>query len=186
MARSLVFTFLLSTIAAGCSARPPARSFTDLQQRIRPGHTLYVIDAAGTETRGKLTAFTPSGLTLVDVSGISRAFDEPQIRQVQRYGDSLWNGVLIGLAFGATGALINDSQYEPCPDNPQRQCAQDDAAQRVLFMGTMTGFGAGIDALIRSRQQVFLAPGQTSTMRRFRVAPFLHQRGGGVSLTLVY
>lgn len=48
---------------------------------LRPGHTLYVIDAAGTKTRGKLTAITPSGLTVVDVGGISRAFNEPQIHR---------------------------------------------------------------------------------------------------------
>lgn len=181
----LVCAFVLLTIAAGCSARPPARSLTDLQQRIRLGHTLYVIDAAGTETRGKLTAFTPSGLTL-DVSGASRTFDEPQIRQVQRYGDSLWNGALIGLAIGAPGALLGDPEYRPCPDNPQHQCAQSAAVQRVLSIGIMTGIGAGIDALMRSRLQVFLAPGQTSTTRRLRVAPFLHQRGGGLALTLDY
>ena len=153
--RVLLPLFVLM-LAAGCSARAPARSLSDLQQRIRPGHTLYVIDAAGTETRGKLTAITPSGLTLLDVSGRSRAFDEPQIRQVQRYGDSLWNGTLIGVAIVAPYLVVGGLMTAGDPT-----CTGDcriTVANSVIPAGVAGAIGVGIDALLRSRHQVFLAP----------------------------
>jgi hypothetical protein len=181
-ARRVLFPLFVLMLAAGCSARAPARSLIDLQQCIRPGHTLYVIDAAGTETRGELTAITPSGLTLLDVSGRSRAFDEPQIRQVQRYGDSLWNGTLIGGAIVAPYLGVGGLMTAGDPT-----CTGDcriTVASSVIAVGVAGAIGAGIDALRRSRRQVFLAPGQTTATRGLRVAPFLHSRGGGVALTL--
>jgi hypothetical protein len=132
-----------------------------------------------------LTALTPFGLTL-DVSGASRTFDGPQIRQVQRYGDSLRNGALIGLAVATPAVLIADPQYKPCADNPQRQCAQSDIPQRIAYMGALSAIGAGIDALIRGREQVFVAARQTTVTRRLRVAPDLLRRGGSVALIIAY
>jgi hypothetical protein len=177
-------TLLLLAVVAGCSARPPARSLTDLQQQIRPGHTVYVIDTSGTETRGKLTAITPTGLT-VDVSGASRTFDEPQIRQVQRYGDSLRNGALIGAGIALPGALIGDLSYTCREGGVDGRCGFG-VGRRALTVGLFAAVGAGIDALMRSRRQVFLAPGTTTATRRLRVAPDLLRKGGGVALMIEY
>ena len=84
---------LALVVGAGCAAKQPARSLVDLQQRLHSGNTVYVIDDTGHETKGRVVDVSPSALTL-DVDGISRRMEQDRIRQVQRYGDSLWNGKL--------------------------------------------------------------------------------------------
>lgn len=59
-------------------------------------------------------------------------------------------------------------------------------ANAVVAVGLAGAIGIGIDALLRSRHQVFLAPGQKSATRELRIAPFLDQRGGGVAVSLTY
>ena len=94
---------------------------------------------------------------------------QESVRQVQSYGDSLWNGFLIGMAGATPGMLIADPTYEPCPDNAQRRCANSQVGQRILAIGIMGGVGAGIDGLIRGRHQVYLGADQ-SAVSKVRVA----------------
>jgi ribosomal protein L24 len=151
---------LTLVVGGGCAARQPARSFLDLQQRLHSGNTVYVIDNTGSERKGKIVDVSPSALVL-DVNGIRRRMEQDSVRQVQRFGDSLWNGLLIGVAVGTPGMLIADPTYERCKNDPQKLCANLQTGQRVVALGIMGAVGAGIDALIRGRNQVYLAPGQT-------------------------
>jgi hypothetical protein len=177
----LLCTLTLVTVG-GCAARQPARSFSDLQQRVRPGHTVFVIDDTGSETKGKVVEISASDLTL-DVNGVRRPMDSASIRQVQRYGDSLWNGLLIGIAVGIPGAVISDSGSQPCEDDPQKRCAYGQG--RFLVLAMMGALGAGIDALSRSRHQVYLADGQpVESARRVRVSPRVGLSTVGLSVTI--
>ncbi|HXG89561.1 MAG TPA: hypothetical protein VNJ02_14625 [Vicinamibacterales bacterium] len=167
--RRLVFipAVLAISIATGCSARPPVRSLSDLPLRVRPGHTVYVVDETGNETRGRLTTLALTSVTL-DVEGIARTFDAPQIRQVQRYGDSLTNGIAIGVALSVPGWLLQ--------------------GPGIGIRGTLlyAAIGAGIDRASHGREQIYLAPGQPITQRRLGVAPLITRRGGGLAFTVAY
>jgi hypothetical protein len=174
---------LLLAAGGGCAARQPVRSFSDLPQRVKPGDTLYVIDDTGTETKGRLLDLSASGLTL-DIAGSPHPMSAVRVRQVQRYGDPLWNGMLIGAALGVPGALLADPPYGPCPGDPQRLCAESVVGQRVLGFGLMAAIGAGVDALIRGRHQEYLAPDQSA--RAARRVEISTRRGSssGVFVTL--
>lgn len=163
-----LFCALALLVVAGCAARTPARSFSDLQQRLKPDATVIVIDSTGSETKGTVVNVSPSALILA-VDGVQRRMGQESVRQVQSYGDSLWNGFLIGMAVATPGLLIADPTYAPCPDNAQMRCANSQIGQRILAFGIMGGAGAGIDALIRRRHQIYLAADQ-SAGSRVRVA----------------
>lgn len=153
---------LLVLAAVGCGARDPVRTFPELEQQLARGTTVYVVDDAGTETRGKVVAVSPADLT-VAVDGVDRRLPEQSVRQVDTYGDSLWNGLLIGLASMTPGMMIADPTYSACPNAPGRRCADGQVAQRLLAIGIGGAVGVGIDALRRSRQPVYLAQGAPST-----------------------
>jgi hypothetical protein len=170
----------------GCAAKRPARSFSDLQQRLHSGNTVYVIDNTGNETKGKIVDVSPSALIL-DVNGIRRRMEEDGVRQVQRYGDSLWNGFFIGMAVAIPGLLIADPTYDRCENDPGKLCANAQAGQRVLALGIMGAVGAGIDALIRGRHQVYLAPGQPlQPAARIAVSPRLGPSAAGLFVTMAF
>ncbi len=169
--RRALFCALALLAVAGCAAKAPARSFSALQQRLKPDATVFVIDSTGSETKGTVVNVSPSALIL-EVDGVQRRMEQESVRQVQSYGDSLWNGFLSGMAVGTSFALISDPMYEPCPDNAQMRCANPQVGQRILGVGVMAGVGVGIDALIRGRHQVYLAAGQSAGSRaRVAVTP---------------
>jgi hypothetical protein len=122
-----------------------------------------VIDSTGTETKGKVVDVSSSALTLT-VHGVQRRMEQETVRQVQTYGDSLWNGLVIGMAVATPGTLIADPTYGPCPNNERMRCANSLVAQRLLGIGIMGAVGAGIDALIRSRHQVYVAADQAASL----------------------
>jgi hypothetical protein len=152
-------------MGGGCAARQPARSFLDLQERLHSGNTVYVTDKAGTETKGEVVDVSASALVL-DVNGMHRRMDQSSVQYVQRRGDSLWNGMLIGVAVGASAMLIPDPRYEPCTNDTRKLCANSQIGQRVLAVGIMGAAGAGLDALISRRHFVYLAPGERPPVAR--------------------
>jgi hypothetical protein len=163
----------VAVAAAGCAARPPARSFPDLQERLKRGTTVEVTDETGTDTRGTVIDVSPSALILA-VDGVQRRMDQHTVRQVQTYGDPLWNGLLVGMAVATPAMLIADPTYDPCPNNVRMRCANSHVGQRILAISIMGGIGAGIDALIRGRHQVYLSPGRSAaSVRRVTVVPHI-------------
>jgi hypothetical protein len=152
-------------MSGGCAAKQPARSFLDLRERLHSGSTVYVTDTTGTETKGTIVDVSASSLIL-DVNGFDRRMDQGSVRDVQRHGDSLWNGMLIGVAVGASAMLMADPRYERCANDTQKLCANPQMGQRVLAVGIMGAVGAGIDALISGRHYLYLAPGQRPSEAR--------------------
>jgi hypothetical protein len=64
--------------------------------KVAPGDVIYVTNSAGTVVSGPLTTISPSALTID-----SHEFKPAPGLKIERRGDSLKNGTLIGLAVGA-------------------------------------------------------------------------------------
>lgn len=158
--RRACFCAVAIILTGGCAARQPAHSFLELRERLHSGNTVYVTETTGSETKGKIVEVSASALVL-DVNGIYRRLDRDSVQDVQRRGDSLWNGLLIGAAAGASAMLLADPTYEPCANDPQKLCANSHVGQRVLAVGVAGAAGAGIDALIGRRRYVYIAPGRS-------------------------
>jgi hypothetical protein len=159
--RGTVLLGILLASLQGCAAARPASQLSDLSRRLPRGSTVYVTDVTRHETKGRIDDVSRAALTL-DVNGTRQVFTVGTIRQIERYGDSLWNGIAIGAGIGAASALISDPQYRPCHNRPAVLCADAQIPQRVLMIGVMGAAGAGIDALYRRRHLVYQAPNQTS------------------------
>jgi hypothetical protein len=154
----LLISLCLSLVAAtGCGASRPTRPFSNLQQVLKPGNSVYVVDNTGAETKGKVVAVSSSALML-EVDGVPRSIGQDSVSQVQRYGDPLWNGFVIGAAVATPAILLSDPAKKPCGVNLQRRCGEVQVGQRVLAIGIMGLIGTGIDALIRRRHSVYEAP----------------------------
>jgi hypothetical protein len=169
-------------VASGCAQKMPVQSFADVPDRIRPGHAVYVIDTQGEETRGRLQEVSPSGLTVSGTDGL-RSFSADSVTAIDRYGDPLWNGLAIGLGIGTAMALFADQREIPCPDGRPRVCRDAEIGSRLGAIALFGAIGTGVDALIRRRTPVYLAPGQRPSSRLV-ISPAVSPRGAAAILTL--
>ena len=118
--------------------------------------TVFVRDQAGQETKGKLLRLDDRALVIL-VDGTPREFELSRVSRVQKRGDSLRNGALIGSAIGfGLGFLVGGlsdcyAASEYCGAGP-----------RTAFVLTSTAvyglLGAGIDALIQGRTTLYRGP----------------------------
>jgi hypothetical protein len=152
---------------SGCAS--PARaqdvaavavSFEQLQVLVRPGNTMTVADAAGSEVSGRLESLSRSVLSL-SVNGARRDFSEADVTTIrQRRGDSLANGAWWGFGIGAGLAAVAFSSCDECWDSPGF------ALGIIAGQGAMgAGIGVGIDALIRREQTIYRRPGLSVSFR---------------------
>ena len=176
-------TLALTLVVGACGGKAPVTAFPDLPTRIKAGQTVYVIDSKGVETRGRLLALSRSELSIRSEHQ-DRRFAADEVRQVQRYGDSLWNGAIIGAAVSVPGAMFADPRYVPCDDQPARTCTDNEVGSRALVVGIGALAGAGIDALIKRRRPTYVAPG--ATRGAIRLAPLLTMRSRGLALLVAY
>ena len=183
----------LGTMALGllafASARPvlgaePARSMSALEDRMKPGTEVDVVDREGRMIRGGFVRADDGGI-LVTVYGSpeGRRLPAADVMSVTRPGDSLKNGALIGAAAGALTAIaisIDDGsgQYDPwCIDTGCKVAAS------VFAVGLYTGIGVLIDRAIKGHEVVYRAPaGRLS----WSVTPHPAPRGAGLQLALSF
>jgi hypothetical protein len=117
---------------------------------------VYVQDDAGVETKGRLLRIDPGSL-VIEVDGAERQYEAARVRRVQKR-DSFRNGAIIGAVFGAAWGLIG-ARIADCPgDDPGGDCPGGRAALFAFGIGTCTGIGIGIDALIPGRTTLYQAP----------------------------
>ena len=93
-------------------------------------------DTVGTETKVTIVDVSASALVL-DVAGSRRRMEQSAVLQVRRRGDSLWNGLLIGLGVGVSALLISDPAYERCTNDPRNVCANPHVDERALAVASM-------------------------------------------------
>lgn len=187
----LVLIVLPMVLAPPVSAQDVATSFEQLRALVKPGDTVYVTDASGRRTKGKLGELSAASLELLvrqtqsdgSEKWVPKArLSEGEVRQITRERhDSLWNGALIGLAVGAAPALIsiaiNAGGIRPIEPGA--------AFQIIMIPGAMgAGIGALIDALIFERWTVYVTPGHRSS--RVQVLPLLSKSAAGAQMSVKF
>ena len=162
---AIVALLLLGWPAAG-HAQTDARagvaaSFEQLQVLVSPGTTVTLTDAGGSQVSGRIDSLTPSVLSL-DVNDARRDFNEADVTTIrQRRGDSLANGAWWGFGVGVgVAALAMASCWDCFSDEPAWI-----GAAFTMYGALGTGFGVGIDALVRRQQVIFRRPGLNVSLR---------------------
>jgi hypothetical protein len=128
--------------------------------------TIYVTDDAGRRTEGKLVRFDPDSLVML-VNGMEQRFDRNRVLRIDKRGDSLKNGALIGAAlgvlFGSITAGISD-----CPgEDPGGSCPGTRVTAFAVSIAFYTAVGTGIDAMVVGRTRVFDAGRQIADRATF-------------------
>ena len=119
--------------------------------------TVYVLDDTGVETSGKLLRLSPDSIVLL-AGGAERRFETARVARIQKRGDSLRNGAIIGAVVGVALGIIS-AGISDCPgDNPGGGCPGSRAALFLVSTGVYSAIGTGIDALIPGRTTLYEAP----------------------------
>lgn len=174
-----VLGFLATGLLALASSAPalagqPARSMAALEERVKPGTEVDVVDRQGRIVRGQFARADGEGV-LVTLYGSAEGHRVPaaEVVSVTRAGDSLKNGALIG----AIGAFVDDGEATGCASTA-RGCKVGFAA---LSLGIYTGLGVLVDHLIKGHEVVYRAPAERVS---WSVTPHPVPRGAGIQLAL--
>lgn len=124
-------------MAAPATAQPTAR-FSALAQHLDLGDRVRVEDRAGVRYEGTVRALPPETFVVEGASG-QRTFTADTVARVQRRGDPIRNGTLIG--FGA-GFLMGAQFVLGFSDHAEP------LSSFVMAGGLLGGAGAGLGALI--------------------------------------
>ena len=144
MTRIRMALLVAAFVAAGANG---AIAQTALAQDVPPAvEEVFVRATDGVEIRGRLIDFGPASLSIF-VEGARREMPLGGIDRIERRGDSLRNGALIGAAVGAAlGASLaarHGAEYGP-----------------LMFVGAV-GYGvvgAAVDAMIPGRTAIYAKP----------------------------
>jgi hypothetical protein len=146
----------------------PATAQTAAPPKVKGFPTLYVTDATGRETEGKLVSWMGSTLVL-QTGTTTRTFAAGEVVRVDLKGDSLKNGALIGagvgVVFGALAALSADD-CDDCGAGTQ-------VALAVTAIPFYAAIGVGFDALFHGRTPLWLASpaGNSGSGLTFKISP---------------
>ncbi len=86
----------LRVILYCCLAVPAAAQSTFAGLHLSGRPMLYLTEASGRETKGRLASLTDDALTIT-VKKSTRTFTPDELRLIERRGDSLGNGIAAGL-----------------------------------------------------------------------------------------
>ena len=134
------------------------------------GRVVSVVSTSGVETSGRLLRFTTEEVTLEN-GGRDRTYSRQQIAAIFDRGDSIKNGMILGLVTGFGAGFIKGAMKDDCDHTPTEgpayftplDCYADEKVAFGLQAGALGGLaGAGIgvviDRLIVRRRQVYGAP----------------------------
>lgn len=160
---TVVFAVILAPSAV--RAQDTLRSWRGLD--VSELSTVYVLDETGTETEGRLLRLDPDALVLV-VDGAEQRFAAARVRRIDRRGDSLRNGALIGAIAGTVMGLVG-AGISDCPgSNAGGGCWGARTAIFFVSVGMYAAIGTGIDALVSGRTTVYVAPSAPPAAARDR------------------
>jgi len=173
-----VVFFLMFLTSVECSAQLVS-SFEQLQVLVKPGDNIYVTDAAGDTTKGRIAELSPSSLSLV-VNGKRRDLAQTDVREIRQWrSDSLKNGALIGAGVGGGLAAIAIAAID-CYG-----CGAEAVGAIAYSAGIGAAIGVGLDALIPSKQMIFFNQSKGSA-GKFQIKPILNRSNKGVKVAFSF
>ena len=145
-ARQISSVGLLITIAATrVAAQTSDRPFGDLGRYLTPDDTIYVVGRTSGEAHGNSASVSGQQLMITTSAGWL-PMSSAEIAWVEKRGDAVWNGALIGA--GTLGILVAAAAGSSCSP---------DCESAIPVAGAFgAGIGAGLGALID-----WLHPGRT-------------------------
>jgi hypothetical protein len=147
---TLGFAACVSFVASTVSAQVVATSFEQLQTGVKPGDRIFVIDATGVETDGRLQSLSPEVLTLAVKGHQERRFTRDDVVVIRRLThDPVWNGA--GIGAGVTVAFVLVSVGLECRGECGEYLPQ--ALAGAAIWGA--GIGALIDACILTPKDIY-------------------------------
>jgi hypothetical protein len=165
-----------------------AKDFSGLKG-IRP--SIVVIDGAGKETRGQLLRFDLESLTIMTAARSELTFERQDVARVYERGDSLKNGMMIGLVTGAVIGIAAGVSGTDCGGffEGVRSCTGGEKARLGAIGGAVfgalgLGVGAGIDALMNGRRLVYETPRPSGPT--ISIVPFTANSITRLSLTVAW
>jgi hypothetical protein len=176
---AITLTFLLPVSHEALAQT--AQSFEQLQLLVKPGDTVSVTDPMGVVTEGKIEGLS-SALLRLRVNSAVRDLSESDVKAIsQRRHDSLKNGTLIGTGigagFGVLGAALCASEGD---------CSAGEAVGGALiYTGIGAAIGAGIDALIKSKETIYLGRTKVS-LNLHSIKPILSPSRKGVAMSFSF
>ena len=169
---------VLLMFSASALAQTPA-SFDQLiaEGAIRPKQTVYVTDVYGDRVKGRLGELRPGSLMLMQGSRELR-MAEADVTRIQR-GDSIADGLLLGLGAGIAAAWIAPHFFCDLPDD---ECAA--IVFAAIGLPSIAG-GAVTGALVDAarKKTVFQFAG-TRSAARIQVSPVFGGRRAGALATI--
>jgi hypothetical protein len=147
---------LAISLAAGVAQTPAAQPQNPQTLALRAGDRVVVADD-GPPIRGRLAEVTSDWLVLESATrGKLVRMPFKAVQRIDRIGDPLWNGTLIGAGIGGGGALV--AMARACSNSG---CADTSSSldPRITLLGALMGAGVGalVDALIGRPKTIYRA-----------------------------
>ena len=155
---ALVGGALILAVASPAGAQPlPDRVVRSLS----PNDVIIVTTKDSGETRGAFVALSSTSL-VVSVKGQQREIRVENVISIEKPGDPVWGGAIIGGAILGLG-FMGGAGASCSPD-----CDKEVPSAAAVGVAVGAAIGAGLDYLHRGRTRVYKAP---ASARAFRPAP---------------
>ena len=159
---------------------------------------IVLVDDAGRTTRGRLILLTADAVT-INVGGVNRTMKQQDVKTVFERGDSVKNGLAIGLVGGFATGMAAGASKTTCGRDPvgiglitvatrYEPCTFQERTARGLGEGTLlgllgAGLGATIDALIPGRHTLYERPSQARSTT-MALVPSIGPSSNGLSVSV--
>jgi hypothetical protein len=174
-----ILLVLVPLVIGNADAQEIAGTFDQLRVLVKAGDKVRVVDDAGRETAGTIAELSPASLGLL-VRGQRRDLTAAEINTItQRRSDSLANGAKwgfgVGAGLGLLAGLALASEYDEGDDSALVFFGA------LIYGGIGAGIGAGVDALISTRQVIYA---RRAASFRVTVRPLLTRRRQGAMVAV--
>jgi len=150
---------------------------------------VYVVPNAGAEVRGRLIAFDQDSIALW-ANGARRTFLREDVRRIYRRGDSVMNGVRVGMIVGlvASVGLSVAASFDACDDITNEITIGCIGLVNVAMVSVIAPAGIGlgmvvgatIDSLHRGRTLIYQRPAGLA----IGLAPIVSRERQGLSVSI--
>lgn len=163
MTRTVTVLHTLALLLTTAGMAVAQESFADLPSKVKTGDRISITDNSGNQTRGTLEQL---GSTIrLSVDSVAREWKPDDVTEIRRRGDSVMNGLTIGIVSGgATGALLGLA-LASLLHNEGHDAAGAFLGLTALGAGIGAGIGVGLDAAITGSTVVYRRPARTVSVR---------------------